>query len=88
MRFTETSSGKNHNVRLCVHEMNLTQLFIHSPVVWRKAHTDDVAVDIDHVIQRVEKLVGPPLLAEHRPTSGHLVRLDPLDTWKWRKAAA
>lgn len=51
----------------------------HSPVVWRQAHADDVAVNVDHMVQRVKELVSAALLPQDRPRRGHLVRHDPLD---------
>lgn len=54
-------------------------VFIDSPVVGRKSHTDDVAMDINDMVQRVKKLLCTSLLPEDRTASGHLVRLDPFN---------
>lgn len=49
------------------------------PVVRRKAHSNDVAVNINNVVQRIKELLGAPLLSEHRAGGGHLVGLDALN---------
>lgn len=55
------------------------------PVVWRKAHANDVTVDINNMIQGIKKLVWTSLFAENRTRSGHLFRPDSLNAWKVKK---
>ena len=57
------------------------------PVVRREAHADDVSVDVDHVVQRVEELFWAALPAQHGPAGAHLVGHDALDAWEGRREA-
>lgn len=59
-------------------------VFIYLPVVWRKAHANNVSMDINDVVQGIQNLILTLLFARDRTTSRHLVRLDPLNTWKGR----
>lgn len=42
-------------------------------------------MDIDDVVQGIKKLIRTPLFTQNGTTSGHLVRLDPLNTLRETK---
>lgn len=40
-----------------LNSVSVLYVLIYLPVVWRKAHTNDVAVDIDDMVQGIKKLI-------------------------------
>lgn len=86
MQVNLLSDGRRrHGVRDHAASWPRPTVHVQVPVIWGQTHAYNVAVDVDHVVQRIKELLCAALLSQDRPTGGHLVRHDPLDAYLVRR---